>query len=230
MHDQAVTQTEVMRAICSWRQSKALTPNLVPRAAFQAPAQEWQLVIWLLQRLVGPACLPLRPRLWRERALTVRHKRGPVDISSSFRLLGVMSQHGLLQESILSARVKPRLVASLLPGQSGYIRDAGDAVLFFNELTADYKAHRRCLIAVPADLVRAFPRSWREALIAMTSSVAEINAGALAALGSMLAWDEWLVPLSGTSWLQVLQGIPEGGVLGPLLFDLLPNSLVDMLT
>ncbi len=53
-----------------------------------------------------------------------------------------------------------------------------------------------------------------------------IRDGALALLGSMLESDEVEVWLSGRSRVQVVQGIPEGGSLGSLGYNLLPDTLI----
>lgn len=50
--------------------------------------------------------------------------------------------------------------------------------------------------------------------------------GAYATLVSALATDAVHVWLSGRSTVDVTQGIPEGGALGPLLYNLVPDSLV----
>ena len=157
--------------------------------------------------------------------MTVTYKRGPPDQGSSYRLLAVLTQHALLQEGILAKRIRPQIWSSLQPVQGGYIRDSLDTVLCLHELSANYVACDRCLITVHGDLVHAFPRTWREELVVLLRQVVNVRDGVLAEVGSILKWDEWLLPLSGISWQTIMQGLPEGGVLGPLLFNLLPDTL-----
>ena len=64
------------------------------------------------------------------------------------------------------------------------------------------------------DLVHAFPRTWREELLVLLRNVAHVTSGAFASVASMLEVDNWLIPLSGVSWQEVRQGLPEGGRLG----------------
>ena len=71
----------------------------------------------------------------------------------SWRLLGVMQQHGLLQEAILFFRLKGQVRSRLKLGQLGYMRDVGDAHMAANELPTAYKNAGRPLIEIHADLV-----------------------------------------------------------------------------
>ena len=131
----------------------------------------------------------------------------------------------LLQEGILATRIRPLVSPALQPVQGGYIRNSLDTVLYLHELSVHYVACGRCLLAIHGDLIHAFPRTWREELFVLLHYVVGIRDGALAEVASILEWDEWLVPLSGASWKSITQGLPEGGVLGPLLFNLLPDTL-----
>ena len=187
--------------IKDWRLSTALTPDLLPRVAFSVDEKSWQNILWLLQGLVGPNCLAIRPRLWRARCMMVTYKRGPPDQGSSYRLLAVLTQHALLQEGILAKRIRPQIWSSLQPVQGGYIRDSLDTVLCLHELSANYVACDRCLITVHGDLVHAFPRTWREELVVLLRQV--VNDGVLAEVGSILEWDEWM---SGCCLLVVSRG------------------------
>ena len=78
------------------------------------------------------------------------------------------------------------------------------------------KEEGRCIWAIFGDLKQAFPKSWRESILALLHTQAGIRDGAFALIANMLEWDEVLVALSGRSLVRVGQGIPEGGLLGPL--------------
>ena len=64
------------------------------------------------------------------------HKNGPGAFTTSYRLLTVRAQLGLLQEGVLAARLKPCIYGHLCVGQSGYIRDVEDPMLVLFELVA----------------------------------------------------------------------------------------------
>ena len=80
-----------------------------------------------------------------------------------------------------------------------------------------------------ADLVKAFPRTWRAYLVNAIHDAAGIRGGAMSLFHSILFSDEWLVPLSGLSWEKISHGVPEGCRIGAPCFNFLPDSLVSML-
>ena len=61
--DVDVTEPMVRAVIAGWKLSRAVPPDLVPRAAFQTYDVDWILLVWRLVRLAGPTCLALRPTI-----------------------------------------------------------------------------------------------------------------------------------------------------------------------
>ena len=82
VHDYDLLQAEVARHVHEWDTSVAVPPDLLPRAAFQCGYKPWDTAVWLLQRLVGPGGLAVRPWLWRWAPMVALHKRGdPRDLA-----------------------------------------------------------------------------------------------------------------------------------------------------
>jgi hypothetical protein len=82
---------------------------------------------------------------------------------------------------------------------------------------------------------KAFPRTWREALLDEASAdlVAEgrpgtpLRGGALLVVAECLRWEEVVVGIGASALVTVLlQGVPEGGVLGPWMYTKLPDVLI----
>ena len=128
-NDQPISQAECVHIYKLWDPTTATTPDLIPRSVFSVKLDEWHIVVWKLMDLTGPARLAVRPCLWRSVAAVLLFKRGSPAASSSYRLIMIKSQLGLLQEGILFQRISGSIRASSTPGQSGCIRDAGDAHL-----------------------------------------------------------------------------------------------------
>ena len=63
--DHEISQPQVCAVISDWKMSRAMPPDLLPRAAFTCENQAWGLVVWHLCQLAGPAKWALRPSLWR---------------------------------------------------------------------------------------------------------------------------------------------------------------------
>ena len=154
------------------------------------------------------------------------YKRGEIFLVESWRQLEVPSQLALIQESVLSNRVKTQVRAHLSRGQSGYVRDVGDPQLVLQAAMACIQETNRCAWTCFGDLLKAFPHTWREALVMLMHDGPGLRCGALALLGSVLQFDVILVRQSGASEVRVDQGVPEGGVIGPLGFTQLPDVLV----
>ena len=113
----------------------------------------------------------------------------------------------------------------VLPCQSGYVRDCGDAHLLVHELTASARDQSRPLWCVTADIWKAFPRTWRADFLDLLMRGPGIGHGCAALVDSILEWDEILVTRGGCSCVKTYEGVPEGGKLGPFGFTLLPDSL-----
>jgi len=139
---------------------------------------------------------------------------------------------GLLQEICLSRLVKPLLWPTLAPGQSGYTvnRSVDDPVMVMYDLNCIIRASGRCGFCVLGDFRKAFPSTWRSDILMQAAERPALRGGYLALLDEMLAKDIVTVTLSnGRTTIVILDGLPEGGLLGPLLYPLLPDSLTRFL-
>ena len=229
MYDGPITQPETDGVINDWDTSPAMPADLVPRAAFTCAGPAWRRATWLLQKLVGPGALAMRPRLWRYAALFVLYKKGDPSLVGNFRMLFVKAQMGLLQEGLLFRRVIPQIRSFCRPPQSGFVRSVEDTLLLLHETAADAADNLRALWVLFADQVKAFPRTWRADILEEAATGPRIRDGALALLGSILDHDSVCIWLSGDSVVTVTQGIPEGGCIGPMAYPLIPDSLLRLL-
>ena len=226
VHDQDVQQLEALTIMANWDASDALPPDLIPRAPFKCGSRRWQVVVWLLLRFTGPACLALRPRLWRLAAMVALYKRGEAVKVPSFRQIMVKSQLGLLQEGLLSTRLAPTVRAYLSDYQGGYVRGVEDAHLLFHDLCAWVHSVGLVIWALLGDFKGAFPHVWRADLLALLASGPKLHGGAMALLVSIFQQDLVVVRQSGDTEVVVHNGIPEGGTMGTLTYTVLPDSLI----
>ena len=224
--DYAITQLEVANIVDEWDRSYSCPPDLVPRAAFQCKHEKWDRVIFLAQCLCGPGCLAFRPELWRGSTLLAVFKNGNPRLHESFRLVFVKAQMGLLQEALAAARLKSRIFGFLRGCQSGYSKGVDDPHLVMHELSWVARAENRTIWSVMGDFKKAFPRTWRELLLVLLGQGPQVHDGMFELLANCLESDLVHVWCSGQSVITVVQGVPEGGSLGPLCYNLLPDSLV----
>jgi hypothetical protein len=223
--DWDVDATEVSAIIRSWDRSDATTPDLVPRAVFKLGCAPLDGAVLQLMRLLGPGVLALKPMVWRYRCMVPIYKKGPVSEVGSWRQLEVQTQLGLLQEGIIFCRVKLHVRRYICVGQSGYVRDVGDAHLLVHELAASAEQGGRSLWCFLGDLWKAFARTWRAGLLHCLGSTG-LRGGTHAFLTDMLRFDFILVCVNGYRVVRVTEGVSEGGLTGPLGFNLLPDVLV----
>ena len=101
-HDGNILEAKMRNVVYSWNKYPAMPADLILHTAFKREATCSFRVVWLLQRLVGPAILTLRPSVWRKAALFVLFKGKGVDSSLlvSFHMLFVKVQMGLLQRQL----------------------------------------------------------------------------------------------------------------------------------
>jgi hypothetical protein len=112
-----------------------------------------------------------------------------------------------------------------VPGQSGYIRDVGDAHLLLHEITASRRFIGLPTIQIMADVAKAFPRTWRQDFLLSLMKAGGIRDGAWSLCHSIMQSDTVIVNVGGCSKVPVDQGVPEGGLLGPLGFPTWFDSL-----
>ncbi|CAE7431354.1 unnamed protein product, partial [Symbiodinium sp. CCMP2456] len=178
--DTDVSEPQIRAGLSTWKASTAITPDLIPRAAFVADSEDWISLIWLLCQLAGPARFALRPTLWRWSSLGTAFKKGPATEFSSWRLLFVRSQMGLLQEGVLALRLRPAIWSHLLEGQSGYIRSSEDPVLALTELRQlAVASQHRCVFVLMGDFEKAFPSCWRNDILHLAAECPLLSGGPL---------------------------------------------------
>ena len=115
------------------------------------------------------------------------------------------------------------------PCQSGYVRDCSDAHVLVHETLANAKSAGRCVWSVPADVWKAFPRTWRQGFLDILLHDVRLRGSCAHSVASILEWDDVVVTYGGCSVVRVCQGIPEGGKLGPFGYAMVLDSLAKAL-
>ena len=165
-----------------------------------------------------------QPYLWRRGLLKPKHKKGDPLTADAWRMLYIGDLNGLTYEREWWLRVVGRIQGSLHPAQTGYQYACEDQFLILLAMAEHRKSLSLPLVVVLADLVKAFPRTWRDYVL--VSAMASLTAEQFLCLDDMLSQNSVFITESGVSELQMLRGLAEGGYLGALLYPLLPDSLV----
>ena len=227
--DTEIMEQDVSSLVSDMKDSDAIPPDLLPRAMLQSEDRLSGECIWRLLRICGPCKLAVRPNLWRWASAVPLHKNGNPQHIPNYRLIMIKQQMGLLQETLLSQRLEPKVRSALTSGQSGYVRDVEDPIVLLHEICALRLAINLPTWTLMGDFKKAFPKVWREDLLVKMGIHGLVKDCAFALLCDVLHRDFILVPMSGTSLVDIQRGIPEGGTIGTLLYTSLPDDLVKTL-
>jgi len=109
--------------------------------------------------------------------------------------------------------------------QTGYMHRCEYHALTFHEVAAFRKSLGVGMVALMGDLVDAFPKAWRELIVTLAKLEAQVQGSRLLLLREFLKHTTEEVSYSGRSVVTTDSGLPEGGMLGPLCYPLLPRVL-----
>ena len=138
----------------------------------------------------------------------------------------INTQLGLLMERLFWNRVVTDIRRALGRYQTGYMHRCEYHALVFHEVAA-FRLHMGVgMVALMGDLVGAFPKSWRELILVLAALEAQVSGSRLVLLQEFLKNTAVEVSCSGRSVVPTDSGLPEGGMLGPLCYPLLPSLLL----
>ena len=183
-----------------------------------------QSVTRLINHLI---CGQAWPTEWKCSNVIPAHKKDDETDKRNYRPISVLTALSKIYERVLFDQISVMFTQKLSSNRSGFLKEHSCTTALL-KLTEDWRMHLegKTVAVVPVDLNKAFDSLNHKLLIAKLKAYG-FGAEALNLMRSYLFCRRQRVKIDGTysDWRTVRAGLPQGTLLGPLLFNMFMNDV-----